>query len=399
MSSHHSIDKKGRLVSNYQMPVIHHEHMKPETVIVPNDGTTSFGSYFTITFREHALILKNMQLQFNVSAITGITSAPTNYPNFNPAFYFFTRIELVLGTVVIDTLYNNQQFLMNQLFKTDEQRALANYACGNYSTSAVASRGTLASSTSNYFVDLFTLFDQNDIPLLFNHTDVQLRVYTDYVINFAQQSTGTGTPVATLNYCNLLAKVIRLKGDVPHKLIAQHQAKPHHYKFTDLRYQTNTIASGTTSTSILLSGFNAQIAVLFFTIRSAVTGANSYEYQPISYFSILDATSTNISGGQNVLSAYSLLVLDKAWTLSSYTTENSLGTTNNYANVYMYSFSNDLLDTIETGKNNGHFKFVGNEQLQINFSSATSSAYQLDIYGLAHSVLKISGGSVEKMDD
>jgi len=397
----HEFDKKGRLLGSHQLVDLagekEHHH---ETVIIPNDGVASFGSYFTITMREHNCILKSLQLQFNVSAISGLTGTVTNYPQFNPAWYFFIRIELVMAGVVVDTIYGNQQFLMNQLFKTDEERALANYAAGNYSTLAGSSRNTLATSTSNYFVDLFTLFNQNNIPLLFNHTELQLRIYTDSVSNITQQSTLTGTPIATMNYCNLLAKVVRLRGEHPNKLMKQHEMKPHSYKFTDLKYQTNTITSGTTSTNIILSGLLGKAGAILFTIRtSSPTGANEYEYVPLSYFAILDATSTNISGGQNVLSQYDLLVLAKGWSMSSFTTETAQGITNNYAYAYIYSFAGDLQETIENSNHTGSHQFVGNEQLQIAFSSATTSTYQIDIYALTHSVLEISHKGLRKIDD
>jgi hypothetical protein len=393
-----------KLVSPHQHTVIEHEKMKPETVIIPNDGTTNFGSYFTISFKEKGLKLIGMQLQWNVSAISGITvsGGSTTYPNFNPAWFFFTRIEVLLGTNIIDTIFPNQQFLMNQLFKPDESRALANFAAGNYSTStaSVTTRCTMASTTYNYYTDIFSLFNQNNIPLLFGHTEIQLKIYTDTVANIVQVGTGTGTASATLNYCNLLAKVVRLKDGIPKTLTDEHLKTPHHYKFTDLKTYTTTILSGTTSTNIILSGIKGKVAFLMFTMRiSTPTGANAYEYQPLYSFSILDSTSTNISGGQVVLSPYSLLVLNKDLTLSTYTAETSYGSQNNYANVYIYSFSHDMIDAIDNGRNNGYHLFQANEQLQINFSSAITSNYQIDIYGFTHSVLQISGASAVKMDD
>ena len=109
---------------------------------------------------------------------------------YTSAYSWFNRIEIVINNQVIDTIYPHQQFLLNNLFNFDEDRALINKAAGDYKTSAT--RTTLASTTSDYFVNLWTLFNQTHLSLLYPKDDVQLRVYMDTLANNAV-CTGTAT--------------------------------------------------------------------------------------------------------------------------------------------------------------------------------------------------------------
>ena len=57
---------------------------------------------------------------FFLSALTGYTGSNATSPGYTPAFFWFSRIELVQNNNVIDTIYSNQQFISNQLFNYDE---------------------------------------------------------------------------------------------------------------------------------------------------------------------------------------------------------------------------------------------------------------------------------------
>ena len=50
---------------------------------------------------------------------------------------------------VIDTIYSNQQFISNQLFNFDEQRAILNLGAGAYNNTT--QRATLAAAASAYY--------------------------------------------------------------------------------------------------------------------------------------------------------------------------------------------------------------------------------------------------------
>ena len=116
---------------------------KHETLLIPASSTANWGSYYTIDIREKNILLHNITLQFNYGVVTG--TGLTGY--FNPSFYHWTRIEIYQGGSVIDTIYGNEMFLLNQMMFYDEDRIAINYSAGCYgaSTAAVANRTALSS--------------------------------------------------------------------------------------------------------------------------------------------------------------------------------------------------------------------------------------------------------------
>ncbi len=102
------VNKQGLNIAHSQN--VNLPQMKHESVIIPATSAPAWGSYFVIDFRERNCILHDLTLQFNVSALTGYTSTNSTSPRYTPAFFWFTRIEIVQNNVVIDTIYPAQQF-------------------------------------------------------------------------------------------------------------------------------------------------------------------------------------------------------------------------------------------------------------------------------------------------
>jgi hypothetical protein len=372
-------------------------------LIIPSTSQPSFGSYFVCDIKETNIILNNITLQFNVSAISGLTGSVTNYPHFVPAWWFFSRIEILMGGNIIDTLYPDQQFVKTQLLYSDNDRCYINTAAGSYMS--MAQRNTMATATSNYFVTLHSIFDENSIALLTSSHNVQLRVYMNSLSTIVNQSTLTGTPVATINYCNVIAKVCRLPASLANQQLTIMNNQPFSSMFHDTRYGTFTIQSGVTSTNIVLTPIVGRVAGLIFTVRptTGLTGNNVYNFTAISSFALLNASSANIVGGQPIISNLALQVLGNYISKSSYLTETSTGSnpygtvTNNGANVYVWSFSSDLLGSLYNGQCLNSYTFVGNEQLQINFTSSLASAVQVDVYAYTEQILQQGSSSVVKV--
>ena len=133
---------------------------KTEVVIVPSTNTPSWGAMFTVDYKEKGVTLHNLTLQFNLSAITVMTSGM-----YVPAQFFVDHIDYVMNGAIIDTYYPNDQFLQAQLFERDEDRALLNTAAGLYSSTS--QRTTLAASASSYYLPLRDFFRQakGDYPV------------------------------------------------------------------------------------------------------------------------------------------------------------------------------------------------------------------------------------------
>ena len=145
--SHFKINKHGHNVAHSQHIDI--PHMKHESVITPSTSAPTWGGYFVIDFRERNVVLHDLILQFNASALTGYTSTNATSPRYTPAYFWFSRIEFVQNNNIIDTVYSNQQFMSNQLFNYDEQRTILNLGAGAYNNTT--QRATLAASANAYY--------------------------------------------------------------------------------------------------------------------------------------------------------------------------------------------------------------------------------------------------------
>ena len=113
MAYSRSRDQKGLNIPDYQNSQI--QNVKHETVIVPSTSQVAFGAYSIFDFKEKALSLHNIAIQFNVSALTGMTGGTSK--RYTTAFNWFSRIEIVINNQVIDTVYPHQQFFLNNIFK------------------------------------------------------------------------------------------------------------------------------------------------------------------------------------------------------------------------------------------------------------------------------------------
>jgi hypothetical protein len=88
--------------------------------------------------------------------------------------------------------------------------------------------------------------------------------------------------------------------------------------------------------------------------------------------------------------------------LVSYTSEIDIGSVNgsgtvtdNKANVYCWSFSSNPVLALEKGLLLGHRRFQGNEQLQLNFTSALAAAVQVDVFAYSQSAIEQGAGFVK----
>ena len=366
--------------------------LKHETVIIPSTSQPSWGSYFVFDFKEKALSLHNIAIQFNVSALTGMTGGTSL--RYTTAYNWFSRIEIVINNQVIDTVYPHQQFFLNNLFNNDETRALINKAAGDYAdgTRRIASAGTI----SDYYVNLWTLFNQTHISLLYPKDDVQLRVYMDTLSNNAIcNGTATTDPISTIRSANLICSITRFSGEVNNSKLLHLSKQIEHYKFSELRFGTYASSAGSSSYTYVLNSIVGKVDYIIFTVQNsnAVAGT-AFTFNAIDKFSILDSTSTNITGGQAISSSYALSLLPKDWVQSSYYDETSA----NYStNAYMYSFSADPSSVARHGTSFNHHQFQGNEQLQIQFTTAPTVSFVVNIYAHIQGAIEVGPTYVKKL--
>ena len=389
MSNSRVMTKKGVYVPSHQYAG-DYAPKRAETVIIPSTTPPVFGSMFTIDYRELNVAISNLILQFNMSAISVMTSG-----SYVPAQFLIDHIDYVMNGAIITTLYPQDQFLQAQLFQTDEKRSIENVSSGMYNNST--QRQTLASNTSYLYFNLRDFFSQSkSIVLLENAHNLQLRIFLQPLANV---TIGTGTATASINYCNLLVRCIRLRDEESNLFRSEMSIrKSLNYKFSDVRLQTYTLNSGVTSSSIVLTGITGPVSHIIFIVRptASLTGAGYYAYTPILNYDFLNNAGQNIVGGQPISNSEALLIIGSQHTQSSYLGETALGATNNNANVYLYSFSADCIESMNSAVSLGTYNFTGSEQMQCTFASALSAPVQIDIYGYVESIVAFTKQSVKK---
>ena len=84
-------------------------------------------------FKEKALNLHDLTIQMNVSALTGLTGTSIQ-ARYSTAYSWISGIEILLNNQVHDTIYPETQFLLQNLFKYDEDRTFCSNMAGNYAS-------------------------------------------------------------------------------------------------------------------------------------------------------------------------------------------------------------------------------------------------------------------------
>jgi hypothetical protein len=380
-------------------------NLKSEVVIIPSTSTPSWGSYFIFDVKERNCIISDLLIQFNINTIGGVTGTATSYPHYSPATFFLQKVELVINNITVDTLYPVQQFTAQQFFNDDNDRVYINNLQGSYNS--IIQRNTLATSTSNYYVKLRTVYNECHIPILSDSHNLQVRCYMETLTNVVQTGSGqtTGTLTGTINSANIICKVLKIPSEIASNRLNQMQKKVEQSFYHNLRYSPFNINSGVTSSTIVLTPFVGNIAALFFVVRSSdkITLNDAYKFTAISNFAILDSTSSNCVGGQVIGSVLALNYLNQFYCRSSYTSETTSGcniagtVTDNKANVYGWSFSSNICEALENGLLLGHRKFLGNEQLQITFTGSLSASVQVDVWAYCQSVIEQGASYVKVM--
>ena len=292
----------------------------------------------------------------------------------------------------------------------DEDRLIINSGVGSYA-SAVQRKALSSSASSFYYVNLQTFFDQIHFPLLNDTHNVQLRIYCDNLANitclgqgFAGNTWGSVPAGCALGSLNAICKITRMDQATANNKIMQLNKTPSHFFFHDLRIGTFNVSSGNTKSQIVLTSITGKVALMFFVVRNndstsgySYTGENLFQFVKIKDFSILNSSSTNIVGGQQVVDSLALQYLNLYWSASSYSNETSLGITDNKANVYCWSFSADPIDAITSGRLLSSHQFTGQEQLLINFTASTTYNYQVDVFAFTESMLEVASNYVKKI--
>ena len=379
-------------ISDHQRVGLQRGLYKHETLVIPSTTVPSLGSYFIIDFKHKQVLINQLRLEFNITSNMILV----------PAFFFITYIEVTVNNTIIDTLYADSLFLYTQYHETDQNRQAINVSAGPYNNDTQLGNfwgnNSGTSVTKNVYLNLKSFFEQSGYNLLNQNHEVQLRVYMASNITSPDNKDSPGyTPSVVINSCNLIAKVTRIEKTAQMELV-QLSKMPKHHLFHSTQRMTQVVQSGVSTTTVVLSALTGNIMQLFFIVRPTSTAlTNPFTFTQIKNFAILDAGGSNVIGGQVELEERNRWQKPFEWANNStFTLEPELDINASY--VYCWSFSANTRHAIKTANHYGSHKFMGNEQLQIIFTSALGSSQQIDIFALVESSLVQKIDRVDKIN-
>jgi hypothetical protein len=151
------------------------ENLRHEIIFIPSQSAFTFGSYGYIDFKEKNVKIRSLYLAVNTGPVSGLTGTETNFPNLNPIDSWFDKIDLTQGGNVQDVVDPDLNRIQKQFYYKDEQRLLSKTASGRYDSAS--QRNALSTTTSTWYLDLKTYFDQAHILLITTSHEIQLKVF------------------------------------------------------------------------------------------------------------------------------------------------------------------------------------------------------------------------------
>lgn len=366
---------------------------KHETIKVASQATPSWGGWVTFRITQKNISLDRVLLEFQISALTGLTVSASGTAAYLPTYLWAQRIDIYQGSQLLESIPAKFNFLVHQLLSphSEEKRTMRNLAAGLYSSHSV--RATKSSATDYWYLPISSVWSQTSYPVI-GEGDIEIRVQLANLADsytLTSGSTATGTAVSTFSGANAILIASQQPPSVTNYTRALLSKSPLHFGFQDVSAATFTVSSGITSTNLVLSSITGFASCFFFVIRSSnPTNANQLTYNTtLSSFEVLSSGSTNIVGGQAILDLQNRLVQGGNWLNTTFLSES--------AGVYFYSFALDPKEVWDTNAALSGYQFTGSEILKLNFSTSLAAAAQVDFYALTYSAVEMGASGVRKI--
>ncbi len=366
--------------------------MRHETVKIPSQTQAAWSTTTTFVLQETESIYHRAVIEVNLPAVTGLTGVDASYPRFQPAPFFAQRIDLQIGNVTVQSLIPDDVFTRQNLWASDESRALQNHMMGPYNS--VAGRVSRADEASSYFIDLTSWLSTNH-PLIVNavHAVTIKVVWASLAEVVEVGSTLTGTAACVMTNAYLLLELSRVQHDAAVAHYTQLVRNPIRYAHLSCLYTQQPLASGTTSYQILLSNVVGKVSHLVFFIRSLATPRGAATI-PILSFDILNSSGTPFNPSTVIRAEYGSY--HRRWVPSTFLLENTASygaVTDNQINHVVYSFNAHPREAESKGQVFNTATFVGTESLRITCGSLAASSELVCLSYIVSCVeLSASGG-------
>jgi len=305
-------------------------------------------------------------------------------------------IEVSIGSELVASMYPEAGYIQSILHYTNEHKAVALPAAGNL---ALSTRKTNTANGQTLYIDLPIPFIQKygwltksqSAPMVIkvSHADLTAIVDTD----------GTA-PVLAISALTLNVSGRSFISQANLGAVVANQKKLGRVdeRYLDVVQMSSALASGSAVYTVQLQSFVGLYDHFHFVVRATSSVATALGNAPDNLVAI-QSFNVKDSGGNLIVpeltSAYNLgPYLDKFVKGDATDVASGLGSVQKY--VYSVFFGSRPEDAIRKGTQHGYFKMTGLEKLQITFSSAIGSNYQVDVIGFPWANLSADANGIIK---
>jgi hypothetical protein len=360
-------------------------------IFINSNSAPNWGSSIQFDIKQKRVKINEIVLAITLPPIAGISGGTG--ASYVPAEFLYNFIDIQINNVFVQYIYSDYNFFCNQLFNTDERRAVLN-SWSSYTNTA--NRVTRSAALNTYYIPLRTLMNQTQMAILSNIHEVVIRVNFPPASEIVNLNGGTGSPTSGISNCQLILKVDNLTDEEFKSEFVSMSPKQLYY--LDTREQKFPMASGSTQIVATLTNIRGSTPLLFFIVRldTNQTGDNQFlNLIEIANFELKDAGGKSITNSP-IASTLSLSTLSRDWAVSSFLGESLAGTYSNF--IYMWSFADKTAWTMASGDPSGSYRFTGTETLTVNMKTALGASATLQVFSSFHSLLLQKPDSVIKTE-
>jgi len=363
-------------------------------------GTWSSYSQWTLTPSQlpHVVDKLTLALTLGAGSVTG-SGAASNVSLVNDAAFLSKLVEVRIGSQLLASLYPENSYVQPVIHMTTEEKALYLPVVGNAS---LATRRTNTAAGQTLYWDIPVPFITAKGWLTAQHPfNFDIKVFHNDLTSIVQ-TTGT-SPVLPISsvVLNVSGRNYLSQQNAVNAVMNQRRLGPAHQRFLDPVQQQFTLASGSSQYTVQLTNVTGMVSHLLFLVRAQSSVGTPLGNTPdallqCTSFSFLDSAGNIII--PQTSSAYALANYSAKYFIGDFTDiASGLGPSGTQKNIYSVVFDRTPKDALKLGTQEG-FKYLdGLAKLQINFASATSSTYLVDVIAYVWSNITVdAGGNVTK---
>lgn len=337
-----------------------------------------WGSYseFVLTPDQMPDVVDQLTVVMSLAAATKTGGTVISF--VNDGAFLNRLVEVYVGAELVTSLFPESQYINRVLHKSSEEKSLLLTALGN---DTLANRRTHAAAGQTLYVPI-------RLPWIGKYgfftksfgSQLRLRLY-HASLNDVAQTDGT-TPVCSISNVSLQVSGRSYLNQTNVAALVSQQRKLGKVdeRFVDPLQQQITLPSGSTSYTLTLTNFNGLLDSMFFVVRAAASVGTPLSNTPDAFVAV--ASYTLLDGAGNII----LPATAHAYALGPYSEKyiSGNGLDNNdtaQKNIYPIFFGSRPEETLHKGTQHGLHRFDGTHKLVIQFASAISASYVVDVVG------------------